>query len=92
MAKDGPSHDPTRLGGATGAVNDSGRGVKDAYARLSRRRAARPYAGAVDARELQAAWTILREALPGGWRVYPPAYDPDNHRWSVWAVARPPTR
>ena len=42
--------------------------------------------------ELQAAWTILREALPDGWRVHQPAYDPDNHRWSVWATARPPIR
>ena len=46
----------------------------------------------VDADELQAAWTILREALPDGWRIHQPAYDPDNHRWSVWAVARPPIR
>lgn len=51
-----------------------------------------PTLAIVDAGELQAAWTILREALPDGWRVHQPAYDPDSRRWSIWAVARPPIR
>jgi len=52
-----------------------------------------PTLAAVDAgTELQAAWTILREALPAGWHVHQPAYDPDNRRWSVWAGAGPPVR
>jgi hypothetical protein len=51
-----------------------------------------PTLAVVDAGELQAAWQILREALPDGWRVHQPAYDPDSQRWSVWAVARPPIR
>ena len=47
---------------------------------------------AVDAHEVEAAWTIVRDALPPGWRVRRPLYDPDGHAWSVWAVSRPPIR
>jgi len=46
----------------------------------------------VDRGQLDAAWTILREALPDGWRVNEPLYDADHHTWSVWAVPRPPIR
>jgi hypothetical protein len=42
--------------------------------------------------QLEAAWAILREALPDGWRVNEPLYDPDRQGWSVWAVPRPPIR
>jgi hypothetical protein len=37
-----------------------------------------------------AAWEVLQDALPPGWRAHPPTYDPDAQRWSVWAVPRPP--
>jgi hypothetical protein len=46
----------------------------------------------MDGGQRDAAWAILRDALPDGWRVNEPSYDPDHHRWSVWAVPRPPIR
>ena len=46
----------------------------------------------MDGGQLQAAWTILQDALRDGWRVHEPRYDPDHHVWSVWAVPRPPIR
>jgi hypothetical protein len=46
----------------------------------------------VDAREIQAAWAILRQALPEGWRVREPVFDPDGRQWSVWAVSKPPIK
>ena len=44
----------------------------------------------MDAREIEAAWAILRDALPEGWRVHEPVFDPDGRRWSVWAVSKRP--
>ncbi|HEY7941098.1 MAG TPA: hypothetical protein VID25_04060 [Candidatus Limnocylindrales bacterium] len=46
----------------------------------------------MDGGQLEAARAILRDALPDGWRVNEPLYDPDRRVWSVWAVARPPIR
>jgi hypothetical protein len=36
--------------------------------------------------ELEAAWDRLWEALPAGWRVGQPSFDPGRHGWSVSAV------
>ena len=33
----------------------------------------------------QAAWAAIHEALPAGWRVGPPTFDPGQHHWSVTA-------
>ncbi|MFI5261266.1 MAG: hypothetical protein ACHQZR_01775 [Candidatus Limnocylindrales bacterium] len=42
--------------------------------------------------DADAAWTILQQALPKGWRVREPTFDPDGHVWSVWAVPPAPIR
>jgi hypothetical protein len=42
--------------------------------------------------DVDAAWTILRRALPHGWRAREPTYDPAARVWSVWAVPPPPLR
>jgi hypothetical protein len=45
----------------------------------------------------EAAWEAIHEALPAGWRVGPPTFDPGRHHWSVTARSgtrgrsKPPT-
>ena len=46
----------------------------------------------MDGGQRDAAWAILHEALPDGWRVNEPLHDADHRTWSVWAVSRPPIR
>lgn len=37
-------------------------------------------------------WNAVHDALPTGWRVGPPTYDPEHHRWSVTARSPQPGR
>lgn len=45
-----------------------------------------------DAPRREAAWVILRRALPLGWRIGDPIFEPDSRVWSVWALPHPPVR
>lgn len=48
------------------------------------------YSPAMSTRER--AWNEVHDALPSGWHVGPPTYDPEGHCWAVTARSPKPGR